>query len=158
MSFHSMNCPTFNLGRNEVTQALRHEDEQKRGQRVPLANALRRLKGGSRGSIKEDIKERQGNQAHDPLNPVGRKAVGSQHILHEFPVELIISFCNIKFNQHPRDSRAFERVQHFMHKNNPIQDFPTFHKTLLFRAYKHREEGFESVGNDFGDDLVYDIA
>ena len=58
MSFHSLNCPTFNLGYNDVTQALRHEDEQKGGQRVPLVNALSRLKGGGRGSIKEDIKER----------------------------------------------------------------------------------------------------
>ena len=57
MRFHSTNCPTFNLGRDEATQALSHEDEKKRGQRVSLVNATRRMKGGSRGSIKEDIKE-----------------------------------------------------------------------------------------------------
>ena len=158
MNFHTSNQPTFNLGRNEVTRALRHEDEQKGGQRVPLVNALSRLKGGGRGSIKEDIKERKRNQTHNPLNPVGGETIGSQHLLHEFPVELIIIFCNIKLNHHPRGSRAFDRMQHFMQNNNPIQDFPTFHKTIMFWDYKHREEGFELVSNDFGDDFVYDIA
>ena len=119
---------------------------------------MRRLKGGSWGSIKEDIKEWQGNQAYDPLNPFGGKTIGSQHLLHEFPIELIVSFCNIKLNHHPKGSRDFERVQHFMHKNNPIQDFPTFHKSRLFWTYEHREEGFEPISNDFGDDFVYDIA
>ena len=129
MSFHSSNCPTINLGLNEATQALRHEDEQKGGQRVPLANAPSRMKGRSQESIKENIKERQGNQAHNPFNPVGGEALGPQHIFHEFPIELVESFCNVKFNHHPRDSGDFERVQHFVRKNDPIHDLPPLNKT-----------------------------
>ena len=45
-----------------------------------------------------------------------------------------------------------------MHKDDPVKDLTTFHKARLFRADRGREEGLQSIGNHFGDNLVDHIT
>ena len=45
-----------------------------------------------------------------------------------------------------------------MGEDNAIQDLSSFNKTRLFWGDDFREDRFESVGDDFGDNFINDIA
>ena len=45
-----------------------------------------------------------------------------------------------------------------MNKDDPIQDLVPFNQTRLFRADQRGEKSLQTIGNNFGDDLVDHIA
>ena len=53
--------------------------------------------------------------------------------------------------------RALKGVNDIMHEDDPIKDLTTFHEAKLFLIDQGREDGIQSVGNHFGDNLVYHI-
>ena len=59
--------------------------------------------------------------------PLHIKTKYFQHILDESPIQVIICIVHVQFYQNSWGSRKFERMDYFMGKNNPIQDFPVFH-------------------------------
>ena len=86
------------------------------------------------------------------------KTKSFQDFAYEVPVQFVEGFGEIKFGHHARLFSNLEGVNDFVGQNNSIQDLTSFDITFLFRRNKGGKEWFETIGYDFGNNFVEDIA
>lgn len=73
-------------------------------------------------------------------------------------MEFIKRFGHVQFEKHNRDFEGFKRMDGFMSKDNTIKNLTPFNISSLFRRDEEMEDGFEPIGDEFGDNFVDGIA
>lgn len=61
-------------------------------------------------------------------------------------------------NHHTRYFLGFERMNEQMREYDIVHDLSSFHIAILLVGDDKREDEFNSIGKNFGDYFVYDIA